>query len=84
MSFYVRHFKILDVKNLGANIKDNSLLILFSGDAPVRSGDQFYEYTPHRNFYYLTNLDRSQKWRMSYVNLMELMEDYYSLRQFQK
>ena len=28
-------------QKLGANIKDNSLLILFSGDAPVRSGDQF-------------------------------------------
>ena len=51
-------------QKLGANIKDNSLLILLSGDAPVRSGDQFYEYTPHRNFYYLTNLDRP---KMAYV-----------------
>lgn len=51
-------------QKLGANIKDNSLLILLSGDAPVRSGDQFYEYTPHRNFYYLTNLDRP---KMAYI-----------------
>ena len=62
-------------QKLGANIKDNSLLILFSGDAPVRSGDQFYEYTPHRNFYYLTNLDRP---KMVYVlrKFNGVMEDY--------
>ena len=62
-------------QKLGANIKDNSLLILFSGDAPVRSGDQFYEYTPHRNFYYLTNLDRP---KMAYVlrKFNGVMEDY--------
>ena len=62
-------------QKLGANIKDNSLLILFSGDAPVPSGDQFYEYTPHRNFYYLTNLDRP---KMAYVlrKFNGVMEDY--------
>ena len=62
-------------QKLGANIKDNSLLILLSGDAPVRSGDQFYEYTPHRNFYYLTNLDRP---KMAYVlrKVNGVMEEY--------
>ena len=62
-------------QKLGANIKDNSLLILLSGEAPVRSGDQFYEYTSHRNFYYLTNLDRP---KMTYVlrKINGVMEDY--------
>ena len=62
-------------QKLGANIKDNSLLILLSGEAPVRSGDQFYEYTAHRNFYYLTNLDRP---KMVYVlrKINGMMEDY--------
>ena len=62
-------------QKLGANIKDNSLLILLSGDAPVRSGDQFYEYTPHRNFYYLTNLNCP---KMAYVlrKINGVMEEY--------
>ncbi|MDE5978036.1 MAG: aminopeptidase P N-terminal domain-containing protein [Turicibacter sp.] len=62
-------------QKLAGNIKDNSLLILFSGEAPVRSGDQFYEYTPHRNFYYLTNLDSP---KMVYVlrKVNGVMEDY--------
>ena len=33
-------------QQLGANIKDDSLIILFSGEAPVSSADQRYEYTP--------------------------------------
>ena len=51
-------------QQLGANIKDDSLIILFSGEAPVSSADQRYEYTPQRNFYYLTNIDRP---KMVYV-----------------
>ncbi|HAX73315.1 MAG TPA: Xaa-Pro aminopeptidase [Firmicutes bacterium] len=45
-------------QKLAANLKDKSLVVLFSGDAPMRSGDQPYDYTPHRNFYYLTNINR--------------------------
>ena len=67
-------------QKLGGNIKDNSLLVIFSGEAPVRSGDQFYEYTPHRNFYYLTNLDQP---KMAYVlrKYNGVMEDYLFIEQ---
>ncbi len=67
-------------QKLGGNIKDNSLLIIFSGEAPVRSGDQFYEYTPHRNFYYLTNLDQP---KMAYVlrKYNGVMEEYLFIEQ---
>ena len=51
-------------RKLGANIKDDSIIVLFSGEAPVSSGDQRYTYTPQRNFYYLTNIDRP---KMAYV-----------------
>lgn len=41
-----------------SDIKDNSLLIIFAGDAPYRSADQKYKFTPNRNFYYLTGIDK--------------------------
>ncbi len=40
------------------DIKDNTLLIMFAGDAPYRSADQKYKFTPNRNFYYLTGIDK--------------------------
>lgn len=47
----------LNRKNLIKKMKENSLLILFAGDAPFRSADQQYKFTPNRNFYYLTGID---------------------------
>lgn len=38
-------------------IKDNSLLILFAGKSPKKTGDENYPFTPNRNFYYLTGID---------------------------
>ncbi|MDV4150175.1 aminopeptidase P family protein [Clostridium sp. AL.422] len=38
-------------------IKDNSVLILFAGVAPKKTGDESYLFTPNRNFYYLTGID---------------------------
>lgn len=44
-------------KNLVNNMKENSLLIMFAGDAPYRSADQKHKFTPNRNFYYLTGIN---------------------------
>ncbi|CEN78669.1 aminopeptidase P family protein [Paraclostridium sordellii] len=44
-------------KNLVNNMKEKSLLIMFAGDAPYRSADQKYKFTPNRNFYYLTGIN---------------------------
>ena len=38
------------------SLDDNSIAILFAGNAPKKTGDQFYQYTPNRNFYYLTGI----------------------------
>ena len=38
------------------SIEDNSILILFAGNAPKKSGDQKYQFTPNRNFYYFTGI----------------------------
>ena len=40
------------------NIKDNSIVILLSGKAVKKIGDENYPFTPQRNFYYMTGLDR--------------------------
>ena len=39
-------------------MKDNSAAVLFSGKAPKKLGDENYPFTPLRNFYYMTGLDR--------------------------
>lgn len=39
---------------------DNELLVLFCGQASVRLGDEDYEFTPNRNFYYLTGISQSE------------------------
>jgi Xaa-Pro aminopeptidase len=46
--------------NILESIKDNSILILFAGEAPQKSADEAYDFTPNRNFYYLTGIDRQQ------------------------
>lgn len=44
-------------KKLVESMKENSLLIMFAGNAPYRSSDQVYKFTPNRNFYYLTGIN---------------------------
>ncbi len=41
-------------QRLYAGMEDNSLLVLFSGQAPRQSGDQFYSFFCNRNFLYST------------------------------
>lgn len=53
-----KKFFLENRKKLMELISDNSVVVLFSGEAPQRSADQKYKYTPNRNFYYLTGLDR--------------------------
>lgn len=44
-----RH-KLLD------KIKNNSIVVLFAGKAPQKTADEEYQFTPNRNFYYLTGI----------------------------
>jgi len=37
---------------------DRSVAILFSGEAPHKSADQFFPYETNRNFFYLTGIER--------------------------
>lgn len=51
-------FYIKNRENLSDKLEDNSILLLFAGKAPYKSADETYEFTPNRNFYYLTGIDR--------------------------
>ncbi|MBX7408679.1 aminopeptidase P family protein [Clostridium chauvoei] len=44
-------------QNVFKEIKDNSVVILFAGNAPKKTADEKYPFTPNRNFYYLTGID---------------------------
>lgn len=55
-----RNLVIKNREKLFSKLEDNSLLVLFAGVAPHRSADQSYEFTPNRNFYYLTGLNRQE------------------------
>lgn len=41
-------------------IEDNSIVILFGGEAKYKTADEKYPFTPNRNFYYLTGIDEEK------------------------
>lgn len=47
-------------KKLIDSLDNNSAVILFAGKAPQKSADEQYEFTPNRNFYYLTGIDEEK------------------------
>jgi Xaa-Pro aminopeptidase len=55
-----KEFFIRNRNNLLDSIKDNSVLVLFAGEAPQKSADEAYSFTPNRNFYYMTGINRDK------------------------
>lgn len=49
-------------------MENNSIAVLFSGKAPKKLGDENYSFTPLRNFYYMTGLDRQNMIVVLYKN----------------
>ena len=47
-------------KNLWEMLKENSITLIFAGEAPYKSADETYAFTPNRNFYYLTGIDKEK------------------------
>lgn len=47
-------------KKLIEEVEDNSIIVLFAGNAPKKSGDEKYPFTPNRNFYYFTGIDEEE------------------------
>ncbi len=44
-------------EKLMEKIEDSSVIVLFAGNAPKKSGDENYPFTPNRNFYYFTGIN---------------------------
>ena len=53
-----KEFFIKKREQLFERLADDSVAILFSSNAPLKTADEHYAFTPNRNFYYLTGLDR--------------------------
>lgn len=47
-------------EKLMKTIEDNSIVILFGGNAPKKSADEAYPFTPNRNFYYFTGIEEEE------------------------
>lgn len=54
----MKAFVIENRNNFVDKLPDNSIAILFSGSTKNKLGDEDYSFTPNRNFYYLTAIDR--------------------------
>jgi len=53
-----KNFFVNNRANFTTQMLDNSTAVFFSGKAPRQSGDQEYEFSVDRNFFYLTGIDK--------------------------
>jgi len=47
-------------KKLWDKLQENSITLMFAGEAPYKSADETYAFTPNRNFYYLTGINKEK------------------------
>ncbi len=55
-----KEFFVHNRKKLMEGVEDNSILVLFAGEAPHKSADEHYDFAPNKNFYYLTGIEREK------------------------
>lgn len=53
----MKEFHMKNRKNIGEQMEEGSILILFAGNPPKKSADAAYDFTPNRHFYYMTGID---------------------------
>ena len=51
-------FFIDNRRKLAARLEEGSVAVLFAGKAPLKRGDEYYPFSPDRNFYYVTGVER--------------------------
>lgn len=51
-------FFIKNREKLFSHLEDNSATALFAANAPLKRGDEYYPFSPDRNFYYVSGIDR--------------------------
>ncbi|MBU3088858.1 aminopeptidase P family protein [Clostridium gasigenes] len=72
-----KEFYVVNRSNSLNRIKDNSIVILFAGNAPKKTADEKYPFTPNRNFYYLTGVNEE-----NHILLMRKMNGEIKTRLF--
>ncbi|MBU3109259.1 aminopeptidase P family protein [Clostridium gasigenes] len=72
-----KEFYVGNRNNSLNRIKDNSIVILFAGNAPKKTADEKYPFTPNRNFYYLTGVNEE-----NHILLMSKMNGKIKTRLF--
>lgn len=70
----MKDFFIENRKTFLEGLRDNSIVVLFSGSAPHRSRDAYYKYDVDKNFYYLTGLERENLIYMAIKSTSEAQE----------
>ena len=58
--FDLKEYFVKNRKKLFDIMENNSVAILFAGEAPLKRGDEYYSFSPDRHFYYLTGVDRER------------------------
>ena len=66
-------------RELYAQLKPGSLLVMFSGHAPRKTNDEDYPYFTNRNFLYLTGIEQANTILMTYVGENDYNEKLYIL-----
>lgn len=56
-----KDFIINNRKKVFKRMLNDSVLVLFNGHAPYKRGDEKYMFSPDRNFYYVTGIDRENE-----------------------
>lgn len=51
-------FFIKNREKLFSKLEQNSVVVLFAGNAPTKRGDEKYPFSPDRNFYYVSGIDK--------------------------
>ena len=56
-----KDFIINNRRKVFKRMLNNSMIVLFTGKAPYKRGDEKYQFSPDRNFYYVTGIDRENE-----------------------
>lgn len=72
-----KEFFISNRRKISEKLQNGSILILFAGQAPYKSADETYKFTPNRNFYYLTGIDEEKVILMLIKNEDKVIEHLF-------
>ena len=66
-------------KSLYQKLEEGSLVVIFSGHAPIKTNDENYPFFTNRNFLYLTGIEQENIVLMAYVGEGTIEETLYLL-----